>query len=334
MTVTALVGAQFGSEGKGVVAARLASRFDAAVRTGGPNAGHTFRHDGQTYKMRQIPCAWINPKCDLFLGAGAVIDPVLLVEEAKFTGRLPFIDRHAVVIDPEWRKMEEPLVETIGSTAEGVGLARMTKIGRNGTGNLAMAERWYKESSVDTVDMLWQRLQRNKRVLLEGTQGSGLSLHHGDYPFVTSTDTNAAQLLADAGIAPDWLQHTLLIARTFPIRVGGHSGPMFKELDWADIPGAPTPERTTVTNRIRRIGMWDDDLFTRAIQLNEPCGVALTFADYIDPHVRTNATHEWSDALWDLINRIERDVPVVLVGVGGADFQMVPWHRCAHGEEW
>lgn len=332
MTVTALVGAQFGSEGKGVVAARLAPKFDAAVRTGGPNAGHSFYHDGKIWKMRQIPCAWINPKADLFLGAGAVIDPVVLADEAKQTGRLPFIDRNAALITKQMRELEKDLVDKIGSTAEGVGLARMEKISRRSVEHIAFTE--YPDSSVDTVDMLWQRLQRGKAVMLEGTQGSGLSLHHGIYPYVTSNDTNAAQLLADAGIAPDWLQHTILVARAFPIRVGGNSGHLKGELDWSDIPGNPEPERTTVTNRIRRIGMWDDRLFMRAIQLNEPCGIALTFADYVDPTVRDKRPQEWSEGLWDLINRIEDEAPIVLVGVGGAEFQMVQWHRCAHGEVW
>lgn len=333
MTVTAIVGAQYGSEGKGVVAARLARRFDVAVRTGGPNAGHTFWHDGKVHKMRQIPCAWINPHCELVLGAGAVIDPSVLFDEAKITGRIPYIDRRAVIIEPKYREAEAGIVTTIGSTGEGVGVARMLKAARRGDAILAADE--YKSTSIDTVSLLWARLNKGKNVMLEGTQGAGLSLHHGEYPFVTSEDTNVAQLLANAGIAPDWLGHTLLVARTYPIRVGGHSGPLAGELTWDAIPGGPEPERTTVTNRQRRIGSWDNRLFQRAIMLNEPCGVVLTFADYIDPDIRDKSSAvEWSDTLLDLIHSIEKEAPVVLVGVGGEQFTMVPHHRCAHGEWW
>lgn len=75
MTVTAIVGLQYGSEGKGHLAHLLASTTDAAIRTGGPNAGHTLTHRGTTYKMRQIPCAFVNPVTLLFIGPGGLIDP-------------------------------------------------------------------------------------------------------------------------------------------------------------------------------------------------------------------------------------------------------------------
>lgn len=335
MTVTALVGAQYGSEGKGVVAARLAPYFDIAVRTGGPNAGHSFYHDGKVWKMRQIPCAWINPKARVVIGAGGIIDPVLLAEEIKATRVWPMIDRHAVVIDPEFREAEEiDLVGRIGSTGEGVGQARIHKILRDPE-RVRLAGEVYAHSSYDTVEFIWSELNKGKSVMLEGTQGSGLSLHHGKWPYVTSNDTNAAQLLADAGIAPDWLLHTLLVARTHPIRVAGNSGPLLGEHGWDQIPGITQPERTTVTNKVRRIGIWDHELFYRAVQLNEPCGIALTFADYLDPDIREKSgPHEWNEELRELIYLIEQETPVVLVGVGGEQFSMVPYHRCAHGDRW
>lgn len=334
MTATAIVGAQYGSEGKGVLAARIASRFDVAVRTGGPNAGHTFAFDGKIYKMRQLPCGWINPACDLVLGAGAVIDPKVLADEIKMTGRWPFIDRHAVVIGPGSGSAEKGLVERIGSTGEGVGVARAQKVWRE-EGILAKDTYAHNSNVIDTMPYLWMRLERGKQVLLEGTQGYGLSLHHGEYPYVTSEDTNVAQLLANAGIAPDWLVHTLLVARTYPIRVGGPSGPLKGELEWGQIPGAPKPERTTVTNRERRIGEWDWNLFTKAVMVNEPCGVVLNFADYLDPHIREkDGPHQWTDRLREIIYGIEMETPVVLVGVGGEQFSMVQYHRCAHGDLW
>jgi len=333
VTVTAIVGGQFGSEGKGVLAARIAHRYDVAVRTGGPNAGHTFWHNGQVYKMRQIPCGWINPNCELILGAGAVVDPRVLRDEAKFVGRLPFIDKQAVILQPEFREEELDIVATIGSTGEGVGIARIAKAARNGSAVLAGEE--YPHSSIDTVPYLWHRLEKGKEILLEGTQGSGLSLHHGIYPYVTSEDTNVAQLLANAGIAPDWLRHTLLVARTYPIRVGGPSGPLRGEVDWGLIPGHVTPEQTTVTKRQRRIGRWDHDLFMRAVMLNEPCGIVLTFADYMDPDIREKESlNEWDDELRQLMYSIEKEVPIVLIGVGGEQFTMIQHNRCAHGEIW
>lgn len=128
MSATAIIGAQFGSEGKGVVAAALAGRFDAAVRVGGPNAGHSFRvmddtGDLRTYKMRGVPCAWVNPGCDLYIGAGAVVDPHLLSRELN---DLPahvrvYVDANAAVVTEEDVEAEthRGLRDAVGSTLEG-----------------------------------------------------------------------------------------------------------------------------------------------------------------------------------------------------------------------
>lgn len=289
MTATAIVGAQWGSEGKGVVAAALAPWFRAAVRTGGPNAGHTFVHNGEKHVARGIPCAWINPNADLIIGAGAVVDRDLLHTEAKSInidpGRLIYVDRHAAVIHPTAHDAEAELRNRIGSTAEGVGVTRKIKIERNEADEpLASHHSWDKPFRIaDTVRIIAEHLAMGHEIMLEGTQGAHLSLHHGEWPYVTSNDTNAAQMAADAGIAPSHVEHVILVARSYPIRVAGPSGPMGAEIDWSEIPGAPTPELTTVTKKQRRIATWSDEIFARAVMLNNPCGVVLTFTDYLDP---------------------------------------------------
>lgn len=348
MTATAIVGAQYGSEGKGAVVAALAHLFDGAVRTGGPNAGHSLWRNGRVYKMRQVPCTWIE-RGPLIMGAGATVDLDVLMAEIVDTGVDPtriLIDRHATVIRPADRMAEEESSLTkMGSTLEGVGAARIKKIHRevDAVGVLARDYQVYGgkvKTDVDTVQVLWEMLNQGQHILLEGTQGSGLSLHHGLWPHVTSNDTNAAQLLADSGVAPGWLKHTLLVARSYPIRVGGPSGPMpGGEISFDQIPGHVTPERTTVTNKIRRISGWEDRVFNRAVQLNDPCGIALTFTDYLDPAVRGAQDAE---ALWaspdvrDFILKVEREsrVPVVLAGTGGERFNFTEMRPCKHGEMW
>ena len=56
-----------------------------------------------------------------------------------------------------------------------------------------------------------------RKILLEGTQGTGLSLYHGDYPSVTSRDTTVAGCLAEAGIGPRRVRKIILVCRTFPM---------------------------------------------------------------------------------------------------------------------
>jgi adenylosuccinate synthase len=97
MSVTVLVGGQFGSEGKGKIAGYLASECDVSIRTGGPNAGHSVEQDGKFYKLQSVPCAFINPQCLLCIGAGGIIDISILEREIKECGLSP----ERLVIDPK-----------------------------------------------------------------------------------------------------------------------------------------------------------------------------------------------------------------------------------------
>src|SRR5690606_242933 len=96
----------------------------------------------------------------------------------------------------------------------------------------------------------------------------------------------AAQLAADVGLPPHLVTRVLLVARTYPIRVAGNSGPLKNELTWEELSrwiGKQVVERTTVTNKIRRIGEWDEGLIDRAVTLNGPWSMALAFMYYWRP---------------------------------------------------
>lgn len=353
MTATAIIGAQHGSEGKGVIASVLAGRFDAAVRVGGPNAGHSIFHKGRVYKMRGVPVAWINPACDLYIGAGAVVDLDLLAAELReLPGVFVRVDEQAVVVTHSMQEAEQAMGmrESIGSTTEGVGMARISKIERLESDHpLIKHHQWDVGDPWDRIIpiersalVLNERLEEGDAVMLEGTQGAALSLHHGDWPYTTSADTNAAQMLADTGIAPRHLGHVFLVARAYPIRVAGNSGPMAHETTWTALP-VDQPERTTVTNKIRRVGEWDDDLYARAVSLNGPCGTFLTFADYLAPEFRGSTS--WMDlmsveAVSTLVSKIEAASGAPVLGLGTGPDETGAWQvataspRCQHGEYW
>ncbi|WP_243667551.1 adenylosuccinate synthetase [Sinorhizobium medicae] len=131
---------------------------------------------------------------------------------------------------------------------------------------------------------------RGDRILLEGTQGTDLSIHHGYFPWVTSRETTASGCLADAGIAPARVRRVIMVTRTYPIRVGGKSGPMMREIDFATIAersGVSEAEICgtevgTVSGKKRRIGEFDWEQVRRSAVLNGATDIALTFADYID----------------------------------------------------
>ena len=74
-----------------------------------------------------------------------------------------------------------------------------------------------------------------------------------------------------------------MVCRSYPIRVAGNSGPMFRETTWEEL--GVEPEITTVTKKVRRVAEWDDALFANSCLLNAPTEIALTFADYIDKDI-------------------------------------------------
>jgi adenylosuccinate synthase len=133
---------------------------------------------------------------------------------------------------------------------------------------------------------LRKRLDRKERIILEGTQGFGLSpLHSGMNPYVTSRDTTAAGFLSEAGLSPFDVDEIVLVIRAFPIRVGGNSGPLANEIDWDTISresgGQAICEYTSVTNHIRRVGRFDPGIVFRAINVNKPTSIVLNHMDFI-----------------------------------------------------
>lgn len=303
--LTVLVGGQYGSEGKGAVAAHVANDYQVHIRAGSPNAGHTIYWNGEKHVMQSIPCGWINPDAKIIIGRGALINIKQFMKELvhilryypDFLDRL-YVDPEAGILDEVFHEMEGgvngEMHRRIGSTGEGVGPARIARLQRDPNGFRQfkdVAEEYGLEKCLafDTPGVVASLQDRGYNILIEGTQGSGLSLLHSYWPYCTSVDTNAAGIISEVGIAPSRVTDVLLVVRTYPIRVAGNSGPMEGEISWkelADRMGQEvTPEKTTVTKKIRRIADWDPYLFHNSCVLNNPTEIALTFADYIDPSI-------------------------------------------------
>lgn len=297
--VDVLVGGQWGSEGKGQIVSYLAPEYDYLVRVGGPNAGHTVYEEPEPYKFHVLPSGTRHSEAGLIIGPGAVIALDRLqkeIAECEVSVDRLAIDPAAMIIEPDdvdWETSN--LKDVIGSTAQGVGRATARRILDRKPGAVRLARDVpelapYRRSTRDVLDAAFRA---GKRVLLEGTQGSGLSLYHGDYPYVTSRDTTVGGCLAEAGIAPSRIRKIVMVCRTYPIRVqspkDGSSGGMGTEIDWTDVAdrsGLPleeirTIEKTTTTRRDRRVAEFNWHLLRTAASLNAPTDIALTFADYI-----------------------------------------------------
>jgi len=330
---TIVVGGQFGSEAKGKVISFLAEEFDVATRVGSPNAGHTVLENGKIHRLQQIPATFMNPNCALCISAGALIDPGTLkreVEDTNTRDRL-IIDPRAGIIEEEHRKQERELTERIGSTGEGCGAALASRIWRKEFRLAKDALNGYRIT--DVAEFINRGIDEGKNILIEGTQGFGLSLYHGTYPFVTSRDTSAANFLAEAGISPLLVDEIILVIRTYPIRVAGNSGPLPGEISWEELSrriGREVKEETTVTQRVRRVAEFDMDIVRRAIMVNRPTQIALQFLNYLFPQDEgKNSWHSLTQEAREYIERLERDlcVPITIIGTARSNEAMIDRRR-------
>jgi adenylosuccinate synthase len=143
------------------------------------------------------------------------------------------------------------------------------------------------------MDTVWALLDHErragKRILFEGAQGALLDIDHGTYPYVTSSNTVAAQAATGSGMGPGGISYILGLAKAYTTRVG--SGPFPTEL--LDSNGEPCPigrllgergkEFGVNTGRPRRCGWFDACLVRQMVRVSGINGVALTKLDILDP---------------------------------------------------
>lgn len=347
-----VVGGQAGSEAKGACTAflarqaRTAGRDVTVIRVAGPNAGHTAYDDqGRKWALRQVPVAAVTDlEAMLVIAAGSEIDfPVLLGEvdalEAAgipVRGRL-LVDLQATLIYDTHKEAEAEgqLTAKLGSTAKGIGAARAERLMRRAD-IVADRTEWFTEHrilAVDTAADLYDAVTSdNGAVLIEGTQGYVLGLHAGYYPQCTSSNCRAIDFLGMAGIDPHWVARedyeVWVVMRTYPIRVAGNSGPLAGETSWTDL-GLPE-ELTTVTQKVRRVGMWNPDWASDAVVANggsDVVRISLSMADHVVPSIAEATSLDGlgeSDLveLYQLVNTVEETsgARVALVGTGPKTF--------------
>ncbi len=336
MANVAVVGAQWGDEGKGKIVDWLSQRADVVVRfQGGHNAGHTLVIDGATYQLRLLPSGVVRPGKLSIIGNGVVVDPWALLDEIREIGG------KGVAVSPENLRIAEsaalilPLhgqldrtreaargAARIGTTGRGIGPAYEDKIARRAIRVCDLGDPGRLGDQVDELLLhhnavlrgfgmpeiekaglmaeledvapkilpfaapVWEILddarRAGKRILFEGAQGAMLDIDHGTYPYVTSSNTVAAQAAVGSGLGPSALGYVLGITKAYTTRVGG--GPFPTELDDATgrLLGERGREFGTVTGRRRRCGWFDAVLVRQAIKVSGIHGIALTKLDVLD----------------------------------------------------
>ena len=323
MPCIVIVGGFYGDEGKGKVIAYLAKKdnYSIAVRGGvGPNAGHTFVDEGKKYKVRMLPSAALNRSTRLLIGPGVLINPEILLKEIETfnASDRTFVDTQCGIIDQkhiEKDNLEYHLKGNIGTTGSGTGPAnadrafRLLKIARE-IDVLSL----YLEDVSSSVNFA---LDNKENVIVEGTQGTFLSLYYGEYPYVTSKDVTASGICSDVGIGPKKVDDVLVVFKSYVTRVGG--GPLQDEVSREEAEKRGWLEYGSVTGRERRSSPFDMNLAKKAIRLNSATQLAITKLDVIFPE--TSGIREFnklSEKAKKFIENIEAEtgVKVILIGTG------------------
>ena len=286
MSCTIIVGGFFGDEGKGKIVAHIACKDKPVIisRGGvGPNAGHTVQVGNREYGVRMVPSGFVYKDAKLCIGSGVLVDTRILKQEIEMLdvkGRI-FVDKRCGIITEDHilrDKGSAHLSKKIGSTGSGCGPANADRVMRISPQAKDVPE--LAEYLLDVPKAIDDELRQGKMVLLEGTQGFGISLYYGTYPFVTSKDTSASQIAADNGVGPTKINDVIVVFKAYPTRVG--EGPFSTEMTSEKSDSMGIQEFGTVTHRKRRVGGWDGKMAQYSAMINGCTQAAITGIDRVD----------------------------------------------------
>ena len=322
MGCTVVVDGFFGDTGKGKVISYLAVKDKISVCAragGGPNAGHTVVKDGRMYKLRMVSSAFTYEKTRLLIGPGVAVNPEILIREVDELGisnRLG-VDSQCAIIEKRHIEVDSRghLKRKIKTTGSGTGPCNAERAMR--TVRLASDIPELRRYITDVPMEVNRAIEEGEEVLVEGTQGTFLSLYHGTYPYVTSKDVTASAACADVGGGPTRVDEVILVLKAYVTRVG--AGDLPGEIPWEEAVKKNWAEVGTVTGRRRRSAPFNFDLARRAVMLNGATQISLTKVDILDPVCKAVRYYEeLSSEARSFIEKIEEelDLPVTLIGTG------------------
>lgn len=323
MACTIIVGGFFGDEGKGKIVAHIAHQDHPSIisRGGvGPNAGHTVTVGDKNYGVRMIPSGFVYPHAKLCIGSGVLVDPRVFLREINLlnAGDRTFVDGRCGVIEEDHiarDKASDYLSKKIGSTGTGCGPANSDRVLR--TSRQAKDVPELAPYIIDVATEVNGAIDRGDNVLLEGTQGFGISLYYGTYPFVTSKDTSASQIAADNGVGPTRIDDVVVVFKAYPTRVG--EGPFQTEMSAEQSATLGFQEFGTVTHRQRRIGGWDGKMAHYSAMINGCTIAAITGIDHVDPACFGITTYDGlTEKALAFLEQAEKDIgaPIGLISTG------------------
>ena len=326
MTCSILVGGAWGDEGKGKCITYLCDNDKPKViaRAGvGPNAGHSVVLNGEKYGLRLIPSGFVQRDAQLLIGAGVLVDPEVFFHELEYLDKFDVKSR--TLVDPRCSMItkedcdrdrgSEHLFKKIGSTGSGCGPANSDRVLR--IADMAKDVPELQDYLTDVSVACNDNIDAGEDVFIEGSQGFGLSLYYGTYPFVTSKDTTASTFAADVGVGPTKVDEVINVFKAYITRVG--EGPFSTEINQNKAEEMDIEEYGTVTGRRRRVGLFDFELAKESCRINGATQIALTCVDRLYPDcARTQDYGTLSAETKDFIDQIETEtgVPVTIISTG------------------
>jgi len=317
MVSKAIIGCQWGDEGKGKIVDLLAKDSDLIVRfQGGANAGHTVVVNGKEHISHQVPSGLLYEDKMGLIGDGCVIDLDALRKELDQIGKGSkiFIGDRANLVLPHHKRMDELQEETrkkgIGTTRRGIGPCYSHKAGRMGLRICDLDDKnigdrideiypfvkdfTTRESLLDycmdrknlvegrtvsTPNFLMEN--RGLDILFEGAQGTMLDVNYGTYPFTTSSNTTVGAICTGCGVPPSFIDEVIGITKAYTTRVG--EGPLPTELrdEMGDHLREKGGEYGATTGRPRRCGWLDLVVVKHSLAINGFSSLVLTKLDVL-----------------------------------------------------
>ena len=294
----AVIGMEWGDEGKGKIIDFLAEKADVVARfNGGNNAGHTIEVGNTKLVVHLVPSSVMYKNKLGVIGNGLVVDPKVLLNEIKNLDKNKIkitpdnlaVSENAHVILPHHIEEDKKIGGKIGTTARGIGPAYTDKAARIGLKMYEFVDEalfkkrfgseefypQYKEYAqalkpfvTDTAAVMNNALDKNYKILFEGAQGTLLDVDFGTYPFVTSSSATAGGVCTGLGISPKKVQSVLGVCKAYKTRVG--SGPFPTEITGATGEKIQKigKEFGSTTGRQRRVGWFDALIGKYAVMVN------------------------------------------------------------------
>ncbi|MCZ2224441.1 MAG: adenylosuccinate synthetase [Chitinophagales bacterium] len=307
MNNIAILDPLWGDNGKGGWTHKFSPQFDWVVKcAGGNNCGHTLYYMDKKYVHHLVPSINFEESdakgfisCNTVIDLQAMYDEIIDLEKSfKGVGSRLYVDVNAHVVTESHKTEDREANKHIGTTGKGIGPCYRDKINRSGTRIKDLFNnndvKKLKEIGVTftTFSALYDNFMKSK-LLFEGSQGILLDIDHGTYPYVTSSQTNLASIVASGFANKHLLPNKVFgVAKCYATRVG--NGPFPSELmnDVGEKLRELGKEYGATTGRPRRVGWLDIPLLNYSCRVSGITNLIFTKFDVLnnfdDLHVVTH----------------------------------------------